>query len=74
MIDFGPYRQGVTALVDVAVGRSRYELAWLTVRTAAELRARIEESRRMRLSMLHDDSHRGQIQSIVAQARAARTR
>jgi hypothetical protein len=41
-------------------GRSRYEVAWEEVRTAAYLRDRIEESRRMRLSMLEawpDEPH-----------------
>jgi hypothetical protein len=33
-------------------GRSRYEAPWPLARTAAQLRARIEESRRMRLAML----------------------
>ena len=33
-------------------GRSRYEVPWQGVRTAAYIRGRIEESRRMRLAML----------------------
>jgi DinB family protein len=33
-------------------GRSRYEVPWQDVRTAAYIRGRIEESRRMRLAML----------------------
>ncbi|HEY8761510.1 MAG TPA: DinB family protein [Candidatus Dormibacteraeota bacterium] len=33
-------------------GRSRYEVSWEGVRTAAFIRGRIEESRRMRLAML----------------------
>jgi len=33
-------------------GRSRYEVSWESVRTAAFIRGRIEESRRMRLAML----------------------
>jgi DinB superfamily len=33
-------------------GRSRYEVPWEGVRTAAYIRGRIEESRRMRLAML----------------------
>jgi hypothetical protein len=33
-------------------GRSRYEVSWQGVRTAAYIRGRIEESRRMRLAML----------------------
>lgn len=33
-------------------GRSRHEVPWESVRTAAYIRGRIEESRRMRLSML----------------------
>jgi hypothetical protein len=33
-------------------GRSRYEVPWENVRTAAFIRGRIEESRRMRLAML----------------------
>jgi DinB family protein len=33
-------------------GRSRYEVPWEAVRTAAFIRGRIEESRRMRLAML----------------------
>ena len=35
-------------------GRSRYEVPWEEARTAAFLRQRIEESRRMRLAMLSD--------------------
>jgi DinB superfamily len=33
-------------------GRSRHEVPWQGVRTAAYIRGRIEESRRMRLAML----------------------
>ena len=33
-------------------GRSRYEVAWRTVQTIAQVRHRFEESRRMRLAML----------------------
>ena len=33
-------------------GRSRYELPWQTVQTAAQIRQRLEESRRMRKAML----------------------
>lgn len=85
-------------------GRSRYEIPWETVTTIEQCRARLEESRRMRLATLavwpqpphventyepspgithdcisrflsglaHDDSHLGQIENIVRQARAAR--
>jgi hypothetical protein len=34
------------------LGRSRYEVPWQTVHTAEQTRARVEESRRMRLAML----------------------
>ena len=85
-------------------GRSRYEVPWENVTTIAECRARMAESRQMRLATLkvwpraphlentyepspgithdcisrfvsglaHDDSHLGQIENIVRQARAAR--
>lgn len=86
-------------------GRSRYEVTWQSVTTIAQCRARLEESRRMRLATLdvwpnaphlenmytlprypegvnavtrflmglqHDESHVGQIEKIVAQAKQAR--
>ncbi len=86
-------------------GRSRSEVPWETVKTIAECRERLEESRRMRhasldmwpaqayldnfyepwpnagkfnavgrfvLGLSHDDSHLGQIEDVVRQAKAAR--
>jgi hypothetical protein len=86
-------------------GRSRYEVPWGQMRTVADCRQRLEESRRMRLAsldtwpdaahldnryqawadgpevnatgrfvlgLLHEESHLGQIEEIVRQARAAR--
>jgi hypothetical protein len=86
-------------------GRSRSEVPWETVTTIAQCRARLEESRRMRLASLdmwpdqpylentyepyagrgvynavtrfvgglsHDDSHLGQIERLVREARALR--
>ncbi len=82
-------------------GRSRSEVAWQSVTTIAQVRHRLEESRRMRLASLdiwpdephmenthrrkrdltidpvaqfllglqHDDSHLGQIEDIVRQAK-----
>ena len=41
-------------------GRSRYEVPWRTVRTASQVRYRLEESRHMRLAMLNawpDEPH-----------------
>ncbi len=87
-------------------GRSRSEVPWETVTTIAQCRARLEESRRMRLASLdmwpdephmdntqvlgflegpinpasrfcaglyHADSHLGQVEDVVNQAKAARS-
>jgi hypothetical protein len=87
-------------------GRSRSEVPWEAVTTIAQCRARLEESRRMRLASLdmwpdqpylqntyepyagrgaynaitrfvgglsHDDSHLGQIERLVREARALRS-